>query len=90
MVKLFSIGLIVAVVVVAAYIISRLDDKLLKEREQHRNYVRALADENSELHAKIVRAELERMKSEHLRQAMQSDYDLLLTDYHLLERKMCV
>ena len=90
MVKGFIIGLIVAVLVLAAYIISRLDDKLLKERYEHKKYVRQLSDENCELHEKVVRAELERMKSEHRRQAMQLDYEQLLTDYHLLERKMCV
>lgn len=88
MVKLFTIGLIVAVLILAVYIIFCLDDKLQKERYEHKYAVRAMADENSELQVKLVSAELERMKSEQRRQAMQMDYDLLLTDYHLLEGKM--
>lgn len=88
MAKGFIIGLIVAVVIVAAYIISRLDDKLLKERYEHKKRVKALADEITGLHTRTRKAELERMKAEHLREALQVDYDRLLTDYHLLERSM--
>ena len=76
------------VVILAAYVIAKLDDKLVKERAQHKMVVRELADENYEQSKKIRKAELEMMKAEHSREALQLDYDRLLADYHLLERGM--
>lgn len=76
--------------IVAAYIIARLDDKLIKAKSEIKALTQELdlAKNEKELeHENYEREKLYLQKANHKLQALQVDYDRLLTDYHILEQE---
>lgn len=84
-------------VIVSAYVISKLDDKLMKSKNDVKNLEEKLNVEKEKAKffiqkSKLLEEQIDDLKKsmsliEHRRQALQVDYDRLLTDYNNLEGK---
>lgn len=82
--------IIAMLIIVFAYILSKLDDRLLKERntaKNLRNELNKAQEENAWLRFRIGEEKRETQKAIHKIQALQVDYERLLTDYHILEQE---
>ena len=82
------IVVIVAVVIAAAYIIAKMDDRWLKEHIAAKSLRSELGKAKRTklwLEYQLKEQRLNVQKIKHKSEALQIDYDRLLTDYHLLE-----
>jgi FtsZ-binding cell division protein ZapB len=77
--------------VCAAFVCSKLHDKLLKERttvKNLQNEINELVEKQEWLRDVIEEATLDNRKLSQKNDALQKDYDKLLCDYHTLEQEI--